>query len=97
MRLKMAFWRQYELDFQEVKLAYLNWAVGYVKEPIPVHRHLFYWEHQKTTEIYAGQIEMGTRKQTDYLADFWQRKLIVSDPIAPIKCENEGYIGRQRM
>ena len=42
-------------------------------------------DHQKTTEIYAGHIEMGTRKQTDYLADFWQRKLIDSDTVASIK------------
>ncbi len=41
-------------------------------------------DHQKTTEIYAGHIEMGTRKQTDYLADFWQRKLIDSDTVATI-------------
>jgi hypothetical protein len=29
-------------------------------------------DHQKTTEIYAGHFEMGTRKQTDGLADFWK-------------------------
>ena len=39
-------------------------------------------EHQKTTEIYAGHIEMGTRKQTDYLADFWKGKLIDSETVA---------------
>ena len=32
-------------------------------------------DHQKTTEIYAGHIEMGTKKQTDFLADFWSDKL----------------------
>jgi hypothetical protein len=42
-------------------------------------------DHQKTTEIYAGHIEMGTRKQTDYLADFWKGKLIDSGVVAPIK------------
>ena len=47
MRLKDAFWKQYELDLQEVKLAYLNWAISYAKEPNPDHRHLFLWEHQK--------------------------------------------------
>ena len=41
-------------------------------------------EHQKTTEIYAGHIELGTRKQTDYLAAFWRRKLIDSDTVASI-------------
>ena len=38
-------------------------------------------------EIYAGHIEMGTRKQTDYVADFWQRKLVDSETAASIKCE----------
>ena len=32
-------------------------------------------DHQRTTEIYAGHIETGTKKQTDYLADFWGEKL----------------------
>jgi integrase len=32
-------------------------------------------DHQKTTEIYAGHIETGTKKQTDYLAGFWGEKL----------------------
>jgi hypothetical protein len=36
-------------------------------------------DHRETTERYAGQIEMGTRKQTDYLADIGQRKLIDSE------------------
>ena len=30
---------------------------------------------QKTTEIYAGHIETGTKKQTDFLAGFWADKL----------------------
>ena len=47
MRLKETFWKQYELDLQEVKLAYLNWAVSYAREPNPKYRHLFLWEHQK--------------------------------------------------
>ena len=32
-------------------------------------------DHQKTTETYAGHIETGTKKQTDFLADFWAEKL----------------------
>ena len=32
-------------------------------------------DHQKTTEFYAGHIETGTKKQTDFLADFWAEKL----------------------
>jgi len=36
----------------------------------------FLWhDHQKTTEIYAGHIETGTKKQTDFLNDFWKGKL----------------------
>jgi hypothetical protein len=31
-------------------------------------------DHQKTTEIYAGYIETGTKQQTDFLADFWANK-----------------------
>jgi len=47
-------------------------------------------DHQKTTEIYAGHIEMGTRKQTDYLADFWQRKLVDSNSAATIPATIKG-------
>jgi len=32
-------------------------------------------DHQKTTEIYAGHLETGTKAQTDFLADFWEKKL----------------------
>jgi hypothetical protein len=44
MRLTDTFWEKYELDFQEVKLAYLNWAIGYAKEPSPEYLHLFLWD-----------------------------------------------------
>jgi hypothetical protein len=33
MRLTDSFWKHYELDLQEVKIAYLNWAIDYAKEP----------------------------------------------------------------
>ena len=36
-------------------------------------------DHQKTTEIYAGHIETGTKKQTDFLADFWTDKLDLTE------------------
>jgi hypothetical protein len=36
-------------------------------------------DHQKTTEIYAGRIETGTKKQTDFLADFWAAKLDLNE------------------
>lgn len=42
-------------------------------------------DHQKTTDIYAGHIEMGTRKQTGCLADFWKGKLVDSEVVASIK------------
>jgi integrase len=32
-------------------------------------------DKQKTTEIYAGHLETGTKEQTDFLADFWERVL----------------------
>jgi len=41
-------------------------------------------DHQKTTEIYAGHIETGTKKQTDFLADFWGEKLGSSESVASI-------------
>ena len=47
-------------------------------------------EHQKTAEINADHIEMDTRKQTDYLADFWQRKLVDSDTVASIPASISG-------
>ena len=48
MKLTIAFWKRYELDLQEVKIAYLNWAIGYMKEPSPRYRHLFLWEDYQT-------------------------------------------------
>ena len=45
MTLTDLFWKAYELDFQEVKIAYLNWAIGYAKELKPQYRHLFLWDH----------------------------------------------------
>lgn len=47
MKLNEKFWRSYELDFAaEIRLSYLNWAIGYAKEPKPEYRHLFLWDHQ---------------------------------------------------
>ena len=42
------------------------------------HRFLRH-DHRKTTEIYAGHIERGTKKQTDFLADFWTEKLDLTE------------------
>ena len=30
-------------------------------------------DKQKTTEIYAGHLETGTKEQTGFLADFWSK------------------------
>ena len=46
MKLNESFWRYFELDLQEIKLAHLNWAIGYGREPKPDYRHLFLWDHQ---------------------------------------------------
>ena len=51
MELSDAFWKGYELDLQEVKISYLNWAIGYAKEPKPQYRHLFLWDHQEQFSI----------------------------------------------
>jgi hypothetical protein len=46
MKLTDLFWKRFELDLQEIKLSYLNWAIGYAKEPRAEYRHLFLWDHQ---------------------------------------------------
>ena len=51
MKLTDKFWKTYELDLQEVKLSYLNWAIGYDREPKQKYRHLFLWDHQKEFSI----------------------------------------------
>ncbi|MBW1820186.1 MAG: hypothetical protein JRI92_00250 [Deltaproteobacteria bacterium] len=47
MKLTDIFWKEYELDLQEVKISYLNWAITHAKEPGVRFRHLFLWDHQK--------------------------------------------------
>jgi len=47
MKLTETFWKSYELDLQEVKISYLNWTIGYAREPRQEYRHLFLWDHQK--------------------------------------------------
>ena len=32
-------------------------------------------DKQRTTEIYAGHLEKGTKEQTNFLADFWTEKI----------------------
>lgn len=46
MELNDNFWKRFEFDLQEVKVAYLNWAIGHAKEPREKFRHLFLWDHQ---------------------------------------------------
>ena len=48
MKLTSTFWKRYELDLAEVKIAYLNWAIDYMVEPSPRYRHLFLWEDYQT-------------------------------------------------
>ena len=47
MKLSDKFWKAYELDLQEVKISYLNWAITQAKEPGQRFRHLFLWNHQR--------------------------------------------------
>ncbi len=47
MKLTDIFWKKYELDLQEVKISYLNWAINHAREPVVRFRHLFLWDHQK--------------------------------------------------
>jgi hypothetical protein len=46
MILTDAFWKNYKLDLAEIKVSYLNWAIGYAKEPPQQYRHLFLWPQQ---------------------------------------------------
>ncbi len=47
MQLSDTFWKLYELDFQEIKVNFMSWAIGYAKEPKEKYRHLFLWGHQE--------------------------------------------------
>jgi hypothetical protein len=57
MKLSDSFWSAYELDLQEVKIAYLNWAIRCLKEPPPNFKHLFQWEDQAS--LYAINSRYG--------------------------------------
>jgi hypothetical protein len=46
MILNDIFWKNYELDLAEIKVSYLNWAIGYAREPPKQYRHLFLWPEQ---------------------------------------------------
>ena len=47
MKLTDIFWKEYELDLQELKLSYLNWAFTQARAPNPKFGHLFLWDHQE--------------------------------------------------
>jgi hypothetical protein len=47
MKLSDSFWKGFELDIQEAKIAYLKWAISNFKEPPTKYRHLLLWDHQK--------------------------------------------------
>jgi hypothetical protein len=57
MILNDAFWRNFELDLQDIKLSYLSWAIGYAREPDEQYRHLFLWPGQ--TEFCAVNSRFG--------------------------------------
>jgi hypothetical protein len=46
MILTDSFWRGFELDLAEIKISYLNWSIGYGREPPERYRHLFLWPGQ---------------------------------------------------
>ena len=46
MTLTDLFWKHFELNLQKIKLSYLNWSIGYAREPKPEFVHLFLWNHQ---------------------------------------------------
>jgi hypothetical protein len=46
MKLNDSFGKAYELDLQDIKIAYLNWAIAYAQEPQSQYRHLLLWNHQ---------------------------------------------------
>ena len=47
MKLTNSFWWHLELDLAELRLNFLNYAIGYAREPVPKYRHLFLWDYQK--------------------------------------------------
>ena len=57
MILTDTFWRGFELDLAEIKMSYLNWALGYAREPEEQYRHLFLWPEQ--TEFCAVNSRYG--------------------------------------
>jgi hypothetical protein len=57
MILTDAFWRGFELDLAEIKMSFLNWALGYAREPEEQYRHLFLWPEQ--TEFCAVNSRYG--------------------------------------
>ena len=44
-------------------------------------------ENQRTTEIYSGHLEVGTKEQTDFLADYWGKELSVASTKSSTKEE----------
>jgi len=48
MNLTKVFWKHFELDIQEIRISFPNWAIGYAKEPKSEYRHLFQWDHQNS-------------------------------------------------
>lgn len=69
MKLTETFWKSYELDLQEVKISYLNWAIGYAREPHPMLILFLY-----LTFCYHGDIS-GSQKSNEAVF-LWSRSFI---------------------
>lgn len=52
-------------------------------------------DHQRTTEIYSGHLELGTREQTEFLADFWGKELSVASTKSSTKKESYNFVQRK--
>ena len=47
MKLSDTFWKEFEVDLQDSKTSYLDWALTQAQEPGKGFRHMFLWNHQR--------------------------------------------------
>ena len=66
MKLNDSFWKHFELDLQEIKPAYLNWAIGYTRRPKPKYRHLFLWRVSEINRSTWGDVDFQDQSITLY-------------------------------
>lgn len=50
-------------------------------------------DKQKTTEIYAGHLETGTKEQTEFLANFWGKSIENLEMSSTLSSTNENKKG----